>query len=515
MGTGEANAAKGRPLRVRTVLAVVLLLLVLVAVVAALVTFRNFRGEVHTSNRRVPRSAQKALAPSGDFLSRPQVILVNFEKASLFVRTDPKQHRISILSVPANVAVQTEGGGFETFEKVYSVSGNAGVIRLARSALGLLTTHVALIEPNQIGSLVAAVGGVHIRDRAYALSLGRTGDAEIDLQGEAARRYLDSAGSPGADLRNERERILLNGVVNRLLDVANFSTLRRLAHTFSKTVATDLSPAKTLALALLRLRTKSIVECSMANGSSFPSSGNKRVLLQFHGGLPTRANGRAALPQSGCGATNVSATSVPEAIISLSGSAIGLLPFLPAIAIVAIALDLMMLLILLRVPQVALRAASGVGRFRMQHGRPLTETHEPRPGREEASLSGALTDRLREKAGVAHHPIPFASRERKPTPSSEMASVQVVETPPQESIDAGEGSTVDKSWSRGRGGENAPLEPPGVSKKIHTPWSTGRFAQSTLAHLARKHFRPLSRSLRWGLIAASVAFVIGYLVTRL
>ena len=509
--------------------AVIVLLLVLAPVVAALLMFRALSGEISASNRRVPLPAKTALVPSPNLLSQPQVILVTFENASLFVRTDPKERLISILSMPSSAFAPTEGGGPQSIGQAYAVAGSAGVIRFARSALGLLTTHVALIEPTQIAPLVEAIGGVHIRDRAYALNSGQAGGGEIDLQGLAARRYLDSAGPPGTALRGERERILLEAIVNRLLDVSTFSKLRRLAHTFSETVATDLSPANTVALALLRLRIKSLIECGTAEGSSLASSRSKLVLRQFLGGLPTRAPGTGALPRSGCRAISASATGVPAAIISIGGSSLGVLPFLPAIATFVIVLDLIMLLMLLRVPQLLARAGTGIGRLRRNHGRPLAGIDEPQIGArdEVSSMSESLANRLRHYEATARE-VPARTTlvrgEGEPSPFTQAESVQVVEALPQARVHpAAVTEKANRSRPRSRFGRDRTSARGARMRDRHgLPFGSLRWGIITaklrlliewVTKKPNRSRRSLFGSLRWGIIAASVGLLVGYLVS--
>src|SRR5919204_5750338 len=157
MGTETAKAERRPTPLMRTMVAVIALLLVLAGIVAGLVIFRTFTEEIAASNQRLPRSATTVLARSRSFLSQPQLMLVTFDGSSLFVRTDPNQRLISILSVPSSAYGLTKDSGLQTVGGAYALGGSAGVIRFARSVLGLRTTHVALIEPGQIAPLIEAV----------------------------------------------------------------------------------------------------------------------------------------------------------------------------------------------------------------------------------------------------------------------------------------------------------------------------------------------------------------------
>jgi anionic cell wall polymer biosynthesis LytR-Cps2A-Psr (LCP) family protein len=491
----------------RTMVAVIALLLVLAGIVAGLVIFRTFTEEIAASNQRLPRSATTVLARSRSFLSQPQLMLVTFDGSSLFVRTDPNQRLISILSVPSSAYGLTKDSGLQTVGGAYALGGSAGVIRFARSVLGLRTTHVALIEPGQIAPLIEAVGGVRIRDRAYSLISGRAGNGEIDLNGPEAGQYLESAG-PSEALRPERERVLLEAIVLRLMNVSSFSKLLRLAHTFPERVATDLSTTDAVALALLRLRIKSVVECGTAEGSSLASSGSERVMRQFLGKSPTRARGKSVLPRSGCRATSVGSAGVPAAIISVGSSILAVWPFLPAIAMFVIALDLIMLVMLLRIPHRLVSAGRGIGQARRNRGHTSTTLDKPRIGAryEVSSISQPLVDRLADDAATAHE-IQTAPGQAEPSTSRRTVPVRPV----------GARSSVDP----------APVimtleaRPRLSSRSVgYVSEQADRFLRKSafggprsLARRVRTRFSLVlsSANVRWGIVAASLGLLIGYL----
>jgi anionic cell wall polymer biosynthesis LytR-Cps2A-Psr (LCP) family protein len=352
------NGAKKRqmpPLR-RTV-AVVVLLLLLGLIVTGLVVFQNFSSQVTGSNHRVPHATRVILPKRRSIRSQPQLLLVRFDQASLFVRTNPSRHLVSILSVPSSAYAMNEGKR-ETIANAFASGGTAALIRFMRSALGLTTTHVAVVEPNEVAPLVDAVGGVEIRDPSYALASGRGRGGEIAFDGPDARRYLESA---EGTLRRNRERAVLEAAVARLMSASGLSTMTRLAREFPKIVATDMSPQDAAALAFLRLRLKRLVECGAEGGSSLVSPASHRELQQFLGRAPAQAQNGRVLPESGCRASQVASAGVPAAIVSVASATLSIFPLLPAIAIGVVALDLLMLLLLLRVPHLLVGLGRVVG----------------------------------------------------------------------------------------------------------------------------------------------------------
>lgn len=279
-----------------------LLLLVLAALIGGLVAFDGFRKDVHASNRRVPASTKRALAPSSDVLSKPQLVLIVFDRASLFARTDPDRGLISLLSVPGDVHLRRAGG--RTVGDVLGTTGATGLVRFVRSGVGLDVTHVALLGPHDIAPLVEAIGGIRIRDASIGRGDKPAGTAFLD--GAEADRYLASAGGPSSLTRRERERALLEAVFGRLASVASLSKLPNLARTFSATVATDLSPRDTLGLAVVRLRSTRSVQCGIPASSAFEQPHNRQMLREFLGLKATPEEQRHIFPSSGCSAAALS-----------------------------------------------------------------------------------------------------------------------------------------------------------------------------------------------------------------
>jgi hypothetical protein len=382
------TGARRRPWRVRKVGTFIVLLLLLAALVGAFVAFQRYRTEIHASNRRVPAAAERALAPSHDVLATPQLILIVFDRASLLARTDPDHRLISFLSIPGSAYLRAPGG--TTVAGVLGTTGAAGLVRVARSALDLQVAHIALLRPHDVAPLVDALGGIQIQDPSSFGGFGRAGRPAL-LDGAAADRYIARAGLSGSRTRRERERAVLGAILTRLAGATSLSKLPRLARTFSATVATDLSPRETLALALARLSSKRSIQCGLPEGSTFEQPQSKHILGQFEAARPTRKQGRI-FPENGCRATALS-LHAPAAVIFFGKQAVALFPFVPELAAVAIAVDVMLLLALLGIPQALIGI---VGGWRKGERRPSRVEYAPIPtSLSSASVSEVLADRAR------------------------------------------------------------------------------------------------------------------------
>jgi hypothetical protein len=347
---------------------VLLLVLILVAVVFGLVRYQAFSHAISSSNARVQHSARRALSAPRDVMSHNQILLITFQGANVFVRTDPHHELISLLSLPSSAYAPYGDSGHETLATADATAGSAGVIHFARSALGLRTSHVALVEPKQLPALVDAVGGIRIYDRVASNRPG----GELELNGVHAARYIANAGLTDD---KQRERALLDAIVMRLMSVSSFSRLTRLARTLPKMIDTDLTSKDAIALALFRLRVRHLVECGTPAASSLASPGSKAVLRRFLGESQVEGQFGSVVPDSGCRARNVPWAGVPASIVSIGSATLSVVRLLPAVAVVVIVLDAIFLIIVLRIPRAVVAFAQAISVNRTER------VSKPRPHR--------------------------------------------------------------------------------------------------------------------------------------
>jgi anionic cell wall polymer biosynthesis LytR-Cps2A-Psr (LCP) family protein len=506
------ETARRRTWRAWRVIAFILLLLLLAVVVGGLVAFRSFRKEVRASNGRVPATTKRALAPSSDVLSKPQLVMIVFDRASLFARTDPDRHLISLLSIPGSAYVRAPSA--TTMGDVLGTAGAAGLVRLARSALHLQVTHVALLRPHDIAPLVDALGGVQIEDASLSGGFGRPGGPVV-LDGAEADHYVAIAGPTGSLTRRQRERAVLEAIITRLASVASLSNLPKLARTFSATVATDLSPRETLALALVRLRSNLSIQCGFPEGSALGHPRSKLMLRQFAGAKPTPRQRARIFPSNGCRATALSVRA-PAAVIFFGKQALALFPFVPALAAVAVALDLILLLALLGAPQ-ALVGIVRNGRTRGRRGPGAgvgdAERKEPLPS---ASVSEVLADR------IGTHTAPVLEARAAPAeavrvnPGIEVALQRLandVHSPVHTDEASEEEAQATPSAGPKRSYSSAPEPSRDKASQMLRAWETLRAAMRRgLPHgVLREH----AETAPWVLVGVATAIVLGYLISQL
>ena len=495
--------------------AVIVLLVLLAALVGAVVAFQGFRNDVRASNRRVPAATKRSLAPSRDVLSTPQLVLMVFDRASLLVRTDPDRRLISFLSIPGSAYLQASGG--TTVAGVLGTAGAAGLVRFARNALDLQVTHIALLRAHDIAPLVDALGGIQIRDVSSFSGFGPPGRPAA-LDGAEVDRYIASSGPAGSLTRRERERAVLGAIITRLASGASLSKLPRLARTFSATVATDLSPRETLALALVRLRSRLSIQCGLPEGSTLEQPQSKHILRQFGAARPPPRKQARLFPSNGCRAASLSLRA-PAAVVFFAKQALTLFPFVPELAAVAIAFDVMFLLALLGAPQ-ALVGMVRSGRAGRRAPRPSLDVDDAEPeSLSSTSVSEVLADRLGTYTAQSVEPREAPANVVRASSEIE-ATLEGLADEIHPSI-RGDEAAEEEAQAEPRGGREPsfPTAPPPVPRRSSSFRRKPELRRSELSatigqRLRYRGFRP-HPDAAWVLVGTAAAILIGYLISHL
>src|SRR3954451_5949492 len=173
-GTGPTPRRRRWPRKRWLVLTPIVLVPLLV--VWAVASYLAVQSGVETANKRLPRSAERALSPQkGSVLSDPtHVLLLGTDHSTTaarrglehtdsiqLIRTDPGRNRVSSLSIPRDLRVAIPGHGFEKVNAAYQIGGAALAIKTIR-ALGLPVNHVAIVDLARFPKLIDSVGGVDV-----------------------------------------------------------------------------------------------------------------------------------------------------------------------------------------------------------------------------------------------------------------------------------------------------------------------------------------------------------------
>jgi LCP family protein required for cell wall assembly len=258
----------------------------------------SLRSGVSEANDRVPRSAARALSPQdGSLLSTPTTILLlgtdlgpgredtGRSDAIVLLRTDPDEHRISLLSIPRDLRVEIPGYGPDKINAAYAFGGTKLAIDTVESVTGVPVNHVAVVDFSSFGELIDALGGVTIDvpapilsnrfDCPYA-SVARcerwqgwqfpAGEQELD--GRRALVYArireNQLDPTETDLtRGGRQQQVVQAIADELGGVSGFVRLPFIGKDVMRPIATDLSATQLLELGWVKFRASSTLRCRL------------------------------------------------------------------------------------------------------------------------------------------------------------------------------------------------------------------------------------------------------------
>lgn len=300
--------------------------------------YRQFRGDIHRSEERVPRSVEDTLAPSRDLLEEPTVTLVrgggqHVSGGALLVRTDPDQRLISFLAIPGSVRVGN-GATIRDLDvpELVDVFADAGID----------VAHVGLVSLLDIGPVVDAIGGITVRNaRPFDYSPSPSvrwhyPAGGIHLDGRHAVGYLaalsDTEPPPGHEAAEQK---VLQAVVTQSLRPDSLSQLQDTARAFGGAVGTDLGASDMLGLVWVRLRATRLVQCAVGRAGSLSGDASRDALRTTD---PAVAGG----PQVACRAAELSppATLPPKLavkVVSRHGLEIAIVTLIAALVMLVVA----------------------------------------------------------------------------------------------------------------------------------------------------------------------------------
>lgn len=172
---GPARTARERHWGRRITLTLAVLLLLAVAWLVA--SYLSFARGISAANDRVPKSVHAQLtAQHGMLSSTPTTILVlgtdggtmsgrqgaNRSDSIMLMRTDPRKHRISYLSIPRDLRVEIPGYGTAKINAANQAGGPTLTLQTVRGLTGIDVNHVAFVDFDRFKELIDAVGGIDV-----------------------------------------------------------------------------------------------------------------------------------------------------------------------------------------------------------------------------------------------------------------------------------------------------------------------------------------------------------------
>ncbi len=156
---------------------VTLLALLLLAVAWLVASYLSFSSGISAANDRVPKSVRAQLTSRDGMLSStPTTILVlgtdggraqgrdgaNRSDSIMLIRTDPRKHRLSYLSIPRDLRVEIPGYGTAKINAAYHAGGPTLALQTVKALTGIEVNHVAFVDFDRFEELINALGGIRV-----------------------------------------------------------------------------------------------------------------------------------------------------------------------------------------------------------------------------------------------------------------------------------------------------------------------------------------------------------------
>jgi len=323
-GPGPKSGARpARRIRWSREIAIALVLIVVFFIAWAALGYLTFRGGVSTANKRLPPTAQRALAPDeGSLLSNPTSILLlgtdhsvtasragdQHSDSITLLHTDPTRGRLYYLSIPRDLRVEIPGYGAAKINTAFQVGGPRLAARTVAAYTDIPVNHLVVVNFGEFRDLIDKVGGIDVVVPGRILSKfdcpygtearcarwpgWRFAAGKQHLNGRRAliySRVRKNALNPAeSDItRGERNQAVLQALMSKLAGLGTFMRMPWIGGDLMKPLATDLSANQFVALGWAKLRSRHTLHCRLGGtstgGDITPSEDNAKVILMVLG----------------------------------------------------------------------------------------------------------------------------------------------------------------------------------------------------------------------------------------
>jgi cell envelope-related transcriptional attenuator-like protein len=348
---------------------VLVALLSVAAAVSAVTAYelRSVSGDVSEAESHLPQTLGSRLPSSGGMLDTNQITLVSYgsglaKGTSVLFATAPGHKFSSILSISPGVRI---GSGAHIVlmkppscvrhpkrcshakARYHTVAGSplkgmtvTQTITALRNA-GIPVTHVALIDANNVGPLVDAVGGITVVNTTPFMGTSAGGEpvrfarGTLHLDGVQAAEYIGAATT--RESLDAAENAALIGIVHAVLAPTGVEQLEATGQALAKATATDLTTADVLGLVEMRVRGGTLVQCRLVGPGNLSDP-----RLQ---GVVDQALGRTATQGPTCSTRHLSAAAVVPPVLLVKAAQhygwqlfVGIAVVLAALAIILAAI---------------------------------------------------------------------------------------------------------------------------------------------------------------------------------
>ncbi|MDO9107459.1 MAG: LCP family protein, partial [Coriobacteriia bacterium] len=177
----------------------------------------------------------------------------------IIARIDPKQQRVTLVSIPRDTRVSIPGHGKTKINAAHAYGGPALVIETVKDITGLPISHYAEVDFKGFKDVVDALGGVTVTVPEDIYDMKAANHVKSAAKLEAGTQVLDGAHAltfvrsrqfPRGDLqRIENQQTFLKAVLKEALKPANVLRLPSVVSAMADSATTDLSVVDLLSIA--------------------------------------------------------------------------------------------------------------------------------------------------------------------------------------------------------------------------------------------------------------------------
>lgn len=177
--------------------------------------------------------------------------------SNIIARVDPKEYKVTLLSIPRDTKIEIPGYGTQKFNAAYAFNGPAGAIEAAEDLLDIEISHYAEVSFDDLAHLVDAVGGVTVENESridnkkcdwdgnhYVIEEGTQ-----HLSGGAALTFARNRDYPDGDFtRQKHQRMVIEAIAQEVLN-APLTSMPGIIEAAVNCVVTDLDVMDIIGLA--------------------------------------------------------------------------------------------------------------------------------------------------------------------------------------------------------------------------------------------------------------------------
>jgi len=177
----------------------------------------------------------------------------------IIARIDPKQQRVTLVSIPRDTRVSIPGHGKTKINSAHAYGGPALVIETVKEITGLPISHYAEVDFKGFKDVVDALGGVTVTVPEDIYDMKAANHVKSAAKLEAGTQVLDGAHAltfvrsrqfPRGDLqRIENQQTFIKAVLKESLKPANVLRLPSVVSAMADSMTTDLSVSDLLSIA--------------------------------------------------------------------------------------------------------------------------------------------------------------------------------------------------------------------------------------------------------------------------